>query len=225
MNFKRDARDSAKAKAEFGSQPKRNVAVPGLLDGPLGGPARVFLISIDDIFATLGQRNELLEAGANLICGRAIRDRVGETGVFGPVDKGAYLFGFDEPSEERAWAKAVAIVDEIGAKIFGVAYRPDATLPVIGLAVTTAAHIRAGQGKVDEGRVAEVLRTVKKKPRRRVFLEWHKAARDRAEHPATAREAIRPGELVAEAQGMPEASGEARAAGVGRSRRATAQRP
>ena len=210
--FKGDSGASVKPKdeAQVDFQLKRNVAFRDLLDEAQGAFGRVFLISLDDIFAVVDQRSERLEAGVHMICQRAIGARVGASGVFGPIGEGGYFFRFDEPNDERAWAKAVAIVNEIGTKIFGAAYRPDATPPVISLAVVPAAGIRAGEDGVDKERVAQALRVVKGKPRKRVFLDWRKFSHDKAERPDVEWQTIERRKPAAAAEWMPAPSGAAK---------------
>jgi hypothetical protein len=141
---------------------------------------KLYVISLKDIYALLGEHSPRVEDGVELACQRAIERHIGSRETFEFMGGGFYIFRFDERTPEEGWALAKQVVDEVGSFFLGERYHPSEDSPMVRVALVDAAEIKDRGGDFIAHKVDEHLDMVHGKSSDQVFKDWHEFHMGRA---------------------------------------------
>ena len=139
----------------------------------------LYLINLDDIFKILGGYSSRIDHAIRSVCARAIERHLGDQNAVEIECEGVYVLRLPDADAAQGWAKAKAIVDEIGRNILGERYIPSETQPMIGLAVVDAESLRNEGGNFDGAAAKNALTMTRGKPRADIWRDWQRLVVER----------------------------------------------
>jgi hypothetical protein len=131
----------------------------------------LYLISFADIFETLGECSSRLRDAVQLICRRAVERHLGIDDTVEIEQNDVYALRVSGASDEEAWRKVIAIVDEVGVNVLGKRYVRSKTNPMIRIAISEAADLHDGDGFSGDA-AAHALGKVRGRSHSEIFSDW-----------------------------------------------------
>ena len=133
---------------------------------------KLYVVSLKDIYEIIGDHSPRIEDAVRLMCRHAIERHVGDADPVTLDIAGAFLFRFNERNDAEGWAKAKAVVDEVGTGALGARYEPDRHHPMIRLAVAAPEQVLDAEDRPEPAKVAGTLDAVREVPREQVLITW-----------------------------------------------------